>query len=206
MTSLRDFLQHSGVMGMKWGVHRDRNRPGGADGKFSEKEKIAKTKLGKKWNSLKRERQWHSVLKQVEHMSNVDISKATKRLVLENNLKRLSKSKVATKKDKEDYLRRSHMDDQELSRKIVRLALKDGLHKAVRDASKEQRAFGQKLVNVGGSLGTKFVLNKGKLNFDDVIGSIGDYKKDAKTELTKTGKEELAKRGKEILNKARARA
>lgn len=27
------FLEHFGVKGMKWGVSRDRNRPGGADGK-----------------------------------------------------------------------------------------------------------------------------------------------------------------------------
>lgn len=205
MKNLNDVLKHSGVMGMKWGVHRDRSRPGGADGKFSESEKLAKSTFGKKWNSLKRERQWHSVLKQVENLSNSEISLVTKRLGLENNLKRLTRSKVATKKDKEDYLRRSHMDDQELSRKIARLSLKDGLHKAVHEASKQQREFGKKVVNIGGSLGARYVLNKGSLELNDIVGAFKDPKGSAATAKGDVQKE-LAKRGKEILNKARARA
>jgi hypothetical protein len=193
-------IQHSGVKGMRWGVRRDYNRPGGADGKKDAKDKPIRTSLGKKWNSLKRERQWSSILKEMDNLSTKDITEVARRVSLENSLKTLSRSKFATKKDKEDYLRREHMDNQELSRKVTRLRAKESLHNAVRSASKEQREFGQKVVNIGSSLGIRYALNKGNLGLDDVIGAVSNpkgssdkAKQDAKTELTKRAKELLKK-------------
>lgn len=157
-----DVLQHVGVRGMRWGVRRDRNRPGGADGK-EESTKIVDNRSGirKKLDSMQRERQWKDVLKQVDKLNTKDIQKVSKRITLENDLKNLSKTKgVATKKDREDYLRRANMSDAELIRKVNRLRAKNGLHKAVNDASKEQREFGEKVVNITKNVGLKYAVRK----------------------------------------------
>jgi hypothetical protein len=161
MHDLDGVLKHHGVKGQKWGVIRDRNRPGGADGKWeSEKQVDNRGKLQKRLDSMKRERQWNSVLREMDKMSTKDINTVTTRVRLENDLKRLSKSKVATKKDKEDYLRRDKMSNQELSRKVARLNAKEGLLKQVSSASKEQREFGIKVVQTAGTLGVQYAKNR----------------------------------------------
>jgi hypothetical protein len=175
---LDDLLQQSGIKGMHWGVRRNLDRPGGADGKSDAKDKPIRTKLGKTLNSLKRERQWKSVLKEMDTLSTKDIGVVAKRVALENSLKMLSRSKVGTKKDKEDYLRREHMDDQELSRKVVRLKAKESLHNAVHSASKEQREFGQKVIQIGGSLGVKYALTK-TVSTKDIFDTIKNPKSSA---------------------------
>lgn len=167
---LSDLIQHHGIKGMHWGVRNNSRKPDSAI-KPSARALRVRSKLGQHLDSLKRERQWHSVLKQVHNMSTKDIHAATRRIVLENNLKRLSKSKMATSKDKQDYLRRHTMTDQELTRKVARLQAKDSLHKAVKDASKEQRDLGIKVARVGGSLGVKYALNK-KITPKDVYDTI----------------------------------
>jgi hypothetical protein len=190
---LDELLQQSGVKGMKWGVRRSYDRPGGADGKKDAKDKPIRTALGKKLNSLKRERQWKSVLKEMDTLSTKDIGIVAKRVSLENSLKTLSRSKVGTKKDREDYLRREHMDDQELQRKVVRLKAKESLHNAVHSASKEQREFGQKVVQIGGSLGVKYALNK-RLSTKDIFDTVKNPKSSAdqaKKDLLKTVTEKL---------------
>lgn len=154
-------LEHHGIKGMRWGVLRNRNRPGGADGKEeSEKVKDKRSNLKKKLDSMSRERQWNKVVKNMHKLDTKEINAVANRVKLENNLKSLSKSRVGTKKDKEDYLRRANMSDAELSRKVVRLRAKENLRKAVKDATKEQRDLGEKIVRVGGSLGVKYALTK----------------------------------------------
>lgn len=187
MNELSDILQHHGVKGMKWGVIRDRNRPGGADGKW-ESEKVADTrgKLQKRLDSMKRERQWNSVLRELDKMSTKDINTVNKRIKLENSLKTLSKSKVATKKDKEDYLRRDKMSDQELSRKVTRLNAKNTLRNTIRSASEEQREFGIKTAQIGGSLGVKYALTK-SITPKDIFDTVKNPKSSsdkAKKDLT----------------------
>lgn len=199
MHKLNEFLEHSGVKGMKWGVHRNYDRPGGADGKTDPKgskaPKEERGKIGKRLDSLKRERQWHKTLKDVDKMTTKQIGTVTKRISLENSLKRLSKTKMATKKDKEDYLRRHEMTDQELARKVTRLQAKDSLHKAVKDASKEQRELGIKVAQVGGSIGVKYAITK-KVTPKDVFDAVKNPKNagdQAKKDLSK-----------EIMKRARA--
>lgn len=181
-----EVLKHTGIKGMRWGVRRDRNRPGGADGKEeSEKIKDNRSKLSKTLDSLKRERQWNKVLKNVNQLTTKDINTAASRIKLENNLKTLSKSKVGGKKDRDDYLRRANMSDAELNRKVVRLRAKESLHKAVRESTKEQRDFGEKVVRVGGSLSVNYALKK-SLGPHDFLKAIQNPKKasdDAKTDL-----------------------
>lgn len=202
MNDFEDFLQHHGVKGMKWGVIRRRNRKGGADGKVessggkkgkaskdnTEPSETARSKLGRKLDSMKREREWNKVLNNMDKMTSKDIKDVTKRIQLENDLKRLSKSKVATTKDKEDYLRRNKMSDDEIKRKVTRLKAKDGLHTQVREASKEQRALGEKLVQIGGSLTIKYTMTKQKPEFKDVYNTIKNPKDsygNAKSDLQK---------------------
>jgi hypothetical protein len=166
MHKLDEVLEHSGVKGMKWGIRRDYNRPGGADGKEDGPAKEP-GKLQKRINSLSRERSWKKVLSEVDTMNTRDIRIVSNRIKLENSLKAMSKSKMATKKEKQDYLDRHKMSNEELSRKVSRLQAKDDLLKTVSSASKEQREIGTKIAQVGGSLGVKYALNR-NITFNDV--------------------------------------
>ena len=100
-----DVLNHAGIKGMRWGVRRNRNRPGVADGaEESTKIKDTRGKLEVKISSMKRERQWKKVLDDMDKLDTKDITKVSKRITMENDLKRLSKSTVGKTKDKDDYL------------------------------------------------------------------------------------------------------
>lgn len=189
-------LEHTGVKGMKWGVRRNRNQPGGADGKpdAGETRNRKRVSLNDKLHSLKREREWQKVLRNMDELSTQDISKVAKRIGLENDLKSLSKSKIASAKDKRDYLHRDKMSDEELSRKVIRLRAKDNLHKKVKDASKEQREFGMKVVHIGSSLGIKYVLLKKSFEPKDLLDTLKkpkDSYSSAKGDLQKTILEKL---------------
>lgn len=187
MKELDEILQQSGVKGMHWGIRRNHDRPGGADGVIRVGEKQIRTvTLKTKLNSLKRERQWKSVLREMDNLSTKDIGDVAKRVSLENSLKTLSRSKVGNKQDKADYLHREHMDDVELSTKVVRLKTKENLHNAVHAASKEQREFGQKVVQIGGSLGVKYALNK-RISTEDLF----DVFKNPKSSADKAKKDLL---------------
>jgi hypothetical protein len=205
-------LKHHGVIGMHWGTRRSGNRSGGSDGKPDASKK--RGKIGKHLDSMKRERDWHKVLSELHNMSTKDITTVKKRIDLENNLKTLSKSNVATKKDKEDYLRRHNMSDQELTRKITRLRAKDSLHKAVKEASKEQRDFGQKVINIASSVGMRYVKNRmagKKLSQNDIFESLfvsNNTKSNALNKISDKAlgrtklSEDNKKKAKDILNKA----
>lgn len=172
---------------MRWGVRRNYNQPGGADGKENSNNSVARTKLGRKLNSFKRERQWKSALMEMDRMSTKEMSDLARRISLENNLKTLSKSKVATRSDKEDYLRRHNMDDGELAEKVARLRAKESLHSAVHSATKDQRELGRKIAQIGGSLGVRYVVNKrleGKDLFEVVTNPKGSASR-AKEDLIK---------------------
>lgn len=193
-----EYLKHYGIKGMRWGIRRNRNRPGGADGKEeSTKVKDTRSNLRKNLDSLKRERQWRQVVSQMDKLSTKDINAVTRRISLENELKRHSRAKgVGTKKDKSDYLRRENMSDAELTRKVTRLRAKSALVKQVSDASKEQVELGEKVVGIAKGVGMKLAVRKvtGKpLKPDDFYGLLKDYK-----EVNKKTKSELQK---EVLNK-----
>lgn len=182
MSKLDDVLRHHGIKGQKWGVIRNRNRPGGADGKEeSEKTVDKRGKIRQHLDSLKREREWRNVIKEIDHISTKDINKITKRVGLENSLKKLSKSKIARAKDKHDYLNRHKMSDEELSRKVTRLRAKDTLYNAIREASKEQREIGERIANTASNLAFKYVkvkyVDKGEMSLKDTLDIVKKPKK-----------------------------
>lgn len=159
MKDLDDFLKHHGTKGMKWGVRNDKKNSG-------------KTSLREKLGSLKRERSWKKVLHEIDNLSNEQLTTASKRIQMENDLKRLSKkSPAATKKDKADYVRRGNMSNDELASKLTRLRAKDQLTRAIKDASKEQRELGEKIVNAGGSLAFKYATTK-SISPKDILTSV----------------------------------
>lgn len=185
-------LQHHGVKGMKWGVRRNRNRPGGADGvDESKKVKDTRSNVRKKLDSMKRERDWKKVMQDADKLSTKDINAVAKRVGLENDLKRLSKSSVGKAKDKQDYLRRSDMSDAELSRKVVRLRAKENLHRSVREASREQREIGQRVLDTAKAVSLTVASKKltGKpieaKDVMDIFGKPSEVAKNNKNDLQK---------------------
>lgn len=148
MRDVESVIKHHGVKGMRWGVRKSERSTN-------------KTTLKERLGSLKRERQWGKVLGEMDNLTNDEIVKVSKRVGMENSLKRLVKeSPIATKSDKVDYVRRANMDDDELNNKIVRLRTKDNLSKAVSSASKEQRELGEKVVNAASSIAMTYVTTK----------------------------------------------
>ena len=181
MQNFDDVMKHYGVKGMKWGVIRNRNRPGGADGIVEADKGVNGKKRGKlrrTLDSLKRERQWRKAVEEIDKMSTKDINALSKRISLENDLKRYSRTKgVGTKKDREDYLRRDKMSDQELQRKVTRLKAKNALNDNVNNASKEQREFGERIFNIGSDVALKYAKDR-SIEPKDVFTSVKKNMKD----------------------------
>jgi len=119
-------------------------------------------------DSIKREREWNKKLSDVKNMTTKDINKVAKRAGLENDLKKLSKSKFATDKDKKDYLNRSKMSDQELNRKVTRLRAIDGLNSQANRANAKQIEVGKKVASIAGSVALAYatgnVMNPSTIN------------------------------------------
>lgn len=168
--SLDDYLQHYGVKGMRWGVRND------------------SPTLREKFNSLKREHQWKKVVRNVDKLTTEEINIVTKRLGMENDLKRLSKS---TGRSKHDYIRREKLSDDDLRDKVVRLRAHDALLKSAKTATQEQREFGKKVVDVGGTLAIKYAANK-KITAKDIVDSI-NKPKDIQKEVKDKSLEDLLK-------------
>ena len=168
MEKLDNVLKHYGIIGMKWGVRRNPG-PNGRVGSAT------KTTVKEKLGSLKRERSWRKVISQMDKLTTDEIVAVSKRVTLENDFKRLTKTSVATKKDKADYVRRADMDNETLSRTVTRLRAKDNLSKAVSSASKEQREFGKKVVDTTGTLAMTYAKNK-TITPKDVFDSIKNPK------------------------------
>lgn len=179
-------LQHHGIKGMKWGVRRSDAQLSKARGKG---QNAVKKRIGEQLSSMSRERSWGKKLKDMENMSNDDLNKMARRIQLENDLKRLSKSSsgVSTKNDREDYRKRESLSDQDLNMKVNRLRAKANFARTVSDASKEQRDFGRKVVNTAAGVGLRYALTgtvstkdlakiglkSGKKNYLDEVRNIG---------------------------------
>lgn len=139
-----DTLKHYGVKGMKWGIRRYQPYPKGEGkkGKF----------LGKRQNGIisSRGRELSKIKKarvsEMNKKTTKEIRRDTERLRNENELKRLSSrtSKVGTRKDRQDYRRRSDMSDSELKRKVNRLSAKEEFKNESIKANSEAIKTGKK--------------------------------------------------------------
>ena len=147
---------------MKWGVRKDRKKsPSGQN------ESKIKKRVKEEMDSLKRERQWKKSLKNLDSMSSTEINQLSNRIRLENDFKRLKKSKVATRDDKKEYRNRANISDKDLNERVNRLRARDNLSRNVSDASREQREMGKKAIKVAASIGIKYALT-GKITTKDV--------------------------------------
>jgi hypothetical protein len=163
--TLDDIIQQSGIKGMKWGVRHDEHAA------ITKSDTPAKPpgKIQNHLNSLKRERQWKSVLKEIDNLSTRDLNLIKKRIDLENDLKKYSKSKVANKDEKQYYLNRHKMSNEEMARKVIRLKAKENLHESISNASKEQREFGIKIAQTAGSIGVKYAVTRTRPGIGDLM-------------------------------------
>lgn len=143
--NFEEYITHAGVKGMKWGVRKDKKtRSGQNDSKVSK----VKTRVKEEWGSLKRERSWSKEYKNIDKMSLPQMRQMTSRIQLENDLKRLAKTKkVGNAEDKKAYRTRDKLSDKELMDRVVTLRAKDNFKRQVDEASKEQRELGQRIVN-----------------------------------------------------------
>lgn len=146
MNKVEDFIQHHGIKGMKWGVRRYQPYPKGEGkkGKFLGKRQngIVSSK-GRELSKLKKAR-----VSEMNKKTTKEIRRDTERLRNENELKRLSSraSKVGTRKDRQDYNRRSDMSDSELKRKVNRLIAKEEFKNEAIKANSEAIKTGKEYV------------------------------------------------------------
>ena len=163
MDKVEEFLQHHGVKGMKWGVRRYQPYPKGQGhkGKF-----LGKIKNNRHVKSKVREIKYldKARLKNLDKMSTAEIRKETRRLALENELKRLSNldSNVsrASGKDLDDYLRRENMSDKELKRKVNRLISKAEFKKQAKLANKENLEVGKAIATTAATMTAGYLVAK----------------------------------------------
>lgn len=152
MNRVEEILEHAGVKGMKWGVRKDQ----------------VKSSIKTKLDSMSRERQWKQQIKKAGKMSNEEVAKMTNRIRMENELKRLSKSKgVGTKEDKQNYLKRSKVSDSDLNNMVTQLRAKDNLNRVAKEASSSQVATGKRVAIAAANIGIKYALT-GNIDTKDV--------------------------------------
>jgi hypothetical protein len=172
--------------------------------------KLAQVKDGvtARVNSVKRQNDWKKLLKNLDNMSTKDIQSHATRIQLENELKRLSKRKglikdkgIATKQDRQDYLKRANLSNAELLQKVGRLRAKTALLNSINDANKTQREMGKQVVKATATLGAKYALT-GKVTVKDVAnvaanakGAYGQTKADViRTNIDKIPDKTILKR------------
>ena len=163
MDKVEEFLQHHGVKGMKWGVRRFQPYPKGEGrkGRF-----IGKIKSNRNVRSKVREIKTlnKARLKNLDKMSTAEIRKETRRLALENKLKKYSKldsnvSRVSGK-DHADYLRRENMSDEELKRKVDRLISKAEFKKQANLANKGNLEVGKAIATTAATMTAGYLIAK----------------------------------------------
>ena len=213
MKELEDILQHHGVKGMKWG-----KRKSTSSGSTTPKKPKEPGRIKKEINSLKRDRQWKKVAGDVGKMTTKDIHNLTRRISLENEMKRLSPAvsirlrrmskgaKAELKKNRDDFLRRGKMSNQELSRKVNRLRAKESLNRAIKDATKSQRELGLRVVQTSASLGIKYALT-GKVTAGDAFKAATIKPASTKDQFKQLGRDQFDKKyGSKVLVKKKPKS
>lgn len=201
MHELDENLQHYGVKGMRWGVRRSEKQLAIArkvrDGAVNNaKKKVDRVKA--RVSSAKRRNDWKKTLKDLDNMSIDDMQKVARRIQLENDFRNLTKPKlsqtlspqrmnrgVATKKDREDYLKRGRMSDEELTASVLKLRARENLKRTVRDANPMQSKYGRQVTEAAGPLALKYALTRNVSGRDikNAIGNVNKVKSDNNKEL-----------------------
>lgn len=165
--NFEEYIIHYGVKGMKWGVIRNRKTGSSGSGQNGNKESKP-SRVKETWNSLKRERDWKKVYKNVDNMSVAEMRKVTQRIQLENDFKRLAKTKnVGNKDDKSTYRNRDKLSDAALLDRVNLLRAKDNFNRQVSEASREQREIAQRFIFTAGNVGLKYATT-GTISTKDV--------------------------------------
>lgn len=153
--NFEEYITHAGVKGMKWGVRKDKKT---SSGQNESKVSKVKTRVKEEWGSRKRERSWNKEYDNLDKMSLPQMRQMTARIQLENDLKRLAKTKkVGSDEDKKAYRTRDKLSDKELMDRVVTLRTKDNFKRQVDEASREQREIGQRIVNTAASVGLSYM-------------------------------------------------
>lgn len=173
MDTVENFIQHHGIKGMRWGVRRYQpyqKGEGQPKGKFlgKTKKKISDSRLGQEVRSAKRELSTLKTKSNMDNMSTNQIKEQGKRILKENEMKRMSK----TKKEKKDYRNRGRMSDQEVNRKLDRLKAKDLLNQNADKASKVYVDAGKRTVQSMSAMAVTYATNNGKLTTDQIYDAI----------------------------------
>lgn len=171
MVTTDDILQHAGTKGMKWGIRKREGSGGVSKGSKGlgvikkSKDKVVE-RVKDEVKSAKREGSWAKL--KIGDMTTAEISKVAQRAQMENDLKRMSKSKtIGSKKDKTDYLKRESMSDSELTTKVTRLRAKEHFDRNMREASKPQRTLAKNVIDAAGPLVVSYALTR-RISVSDI--------------------------------------
>lgn len=160
---LNAILQHHGVKGMKWGVHRSASALRKA---AAGRRKKITGKIREHVESSKRERSWASM--DVKGMPANDIQKLAQRVQLENDLKKYSKSKS----QKAQYRNRASMADSDIREVVNQHRAEAFFERTALQANKSQRDMAANAVKTAAPIAMKYALTQ-NVTKADLIMSLG---------------------------------
>ena len=153
----RNYLEHHGVKGMKWGVRRAVGSDGLVKGKKDTKKKSTKKKSTNDDVTAKQ-----AIRKSVnpKNLSDKELRAYSDRLNLENRLKKLSQETNTRITSKE----RKAMSNAEIKKVSERLQLESNLKKQARQATRRQNLLAQHAVSALGDV----ILSEGKQSLMEI--------------------------------------